>query len=58
MDSTNLMANLLSEASRLKKEGRLDSNSLQNLKTTLSPFLNSEQKDMLNSLINKINEQE
>lgn len=57
MDSSNLMANLLSEASKLKKEGKLDSSSLESLKTTLAPFLNPEQKNMLNSLINTINEQ-
>ena len=57
MDQSDLMANLFSEASKLKQEGKLDSNTLQNLKSTLSPFLNPEQQEMLNKLVNAINEQ-
>ena len=57
MSNNDLMQNLFSEASKLKKEGKLDSASLQNLKSTLSPFLNSEQQEMLNNLVNAINEQ-
>jgi len=57
MNSSELMSSLFSEASKLKSEGKLDSNSLNNLKSTLSPFLNSEQNEMLNSLISAINEQ-
>lgn len=57
MNSNDLMSNLLSEASKLKSEGKLDSESLNSLKSTLSPFLNSEQKEMLDSLIKTINEQ-
>lgn len=57
MNQNDLMSNLLTEAMKLKKEGKLDANSLSNLKSTLSPFLNTEQKEMLNNLINVINEQ-
>lgn len=57
MNQNDLMSNLFSEASKLKKEGKLDSNSLNNLKSTLSPFLNSQQQEMLNNLVNAINEQ-
>ncbi len=57
MDSSELMSNLFQEASKLKSEGKLDSQSLNNLKSTLSPFLNSEQQNMLNSLISAINSQ-
>ena len=57
MNKNDLMSNLLTEAMKLKKEGKLDSKSLNTLKSTLSPFLNSEQKEMLNNLINTINEQ-
>ena len=57
MDQNALMSNLFSEASKLKKEGKLDSASLNNLSSTLSPFLNSEQQDMLNNLVKAINEQ-
>ncbi len=57
MDNNELMSNLFNEASKLKSEGKLDNNSLNSLKSTLSPFLNSEQQQMLNSLVNAINEQ-
>ncbi len=57
MDNNELMSNLFNEASKLKREGKLDYTSLNNLKTTLAPFLNDEQKQMLNSLVNAINEQ-
>lgn len=57
MNQNDLMANLFSEASKLKSEGKLDTSTLNNLKSTLSPFLNSEQQEMLNNLVNAINEQ-
>ena len=51
------MKNLFTEASKLKQQGKLDSASLNNLKTTIAPFLNSDQQEMLNNLITAINEQ-
>ncbi|MBR6779207.1 MAG: hypothetical protein IKM43_03590 [Clostridia bacterium] len=57
MDNNELMSNLFSEATKLKKEGKLNSESLDTLKSTLSPFLNSEQQDMLSNLVKAINEQ-
>ena len=57
MDNSELMSNLFQEASKLKKEGKLDSSTLNSLKSTLSPFLNQNQQEMLNSLISAINEQ-
>lgn len=57
MDSNELMSNLFNEATRLKSEGKLDSDSLNNLKSTLAPFLNSDQQNMLNNLVNAINNQ-
>lgn len=57
MNNSELMSNLFSEASKLKKDGKLNSSTLQNLESTLKPFLNNEQQQMLNSLIDKINEQ-
>lgn len=57
MDSHELMSNLLTEASKLKSEGKLNSSTLSTLKNTLSPFLNENQLQMLNSLISAINEQ-
>lgn len=55
MDNNQLMQNLFNEASKLKQEGKLDANTLSNLKSTIAPFLNSEQQSMLNSLIEAIN---
>lgn len=57
MNNNELMRNLFNEASRLKKEGKLDDASLNTLKSTLTPFLNIEQQDMLSTLIKAINEQ-
>ena len=57
MGNDELMSNLLSEASKLKQQGKLDSNQLNNLSSTLSPFLNNEQKDMLANLIKAIDAQ-
>ena len=57
MNQSDLMSNLFTEASKLKKEGKLNSSSLNSLKTSLSPFLNSEQQDLLNSLVKAIDEQ-
>lgn len=57
MNQNDLMSNLFFEASKLKKEGKLDAGTLNNLKSTLSPFLNSDQQEMLNNLVNAINEQ-
>ena len=57
MNNNDLMSSLLSEASKLKSEGKLDPNSIASLQSTLAPFLDSEQKNMLKSIINAINEQ-
>lgn len=56
MDNDELMSSLFKEANRLKSEGKLDNNSLNSLKSTLSPFLNQEQQQMLNNLVNMIKE--
>ena len=50
MDNNELMSNLFSEATKLKQQGKLDANTLNNLKSTLTPFLNNEQQQMLNLL--------
>jgi len=57
MNNNELMGNLFKEASKLKQQGKLDNSTLNSLKSTLSPFLNSEQQEMLNSLVKAINEQ-
>ena len=57
MNQSDLMANLFTEAGKLKREGKLNSESLNSLKSTLSPFLNLEQQEMLNNLISALNNQ-
>lgn len=57
MDQNSLMSTLFEEASKLKQQGKLDSNSLNGIKTTLAPFLNDQQKQMLNELVTAIDEQ-
>lgn len=54
MSKDDLIKNLFSEATRLKQSGKLDNNSLESLRTTLSPMLNNEQKQMLDSLISML----
>ena len=49
-----LMQKLFSEATKLKQNGSLNENSLNALKSTLSPMLNDEQRKMLENLINMI----
>ena len=58
MDQNDLMSNLFSEASKLRNQGKLDDNTLHSLKSTLTPFLNNEQTDMLNNLIKAISKNE
>lgn len=57
MSNNELMSNLFSEASKLKKEGKLDDEQLNRLKSTISPFLNNDQQQMLNEIIKAIHEQ-
>ena len=57
MDQNSLLSTLFEEASKLKQQGKLDSNSLNGIKTTLAPFLNEQQKQMLNELVTAIDEQ-
>lgn len=57
MSNNELMSNLFSEASKLKKEGKLDDEQLNSLKSTISPFLNNDQQQMLNEIIKAIHEQ-
>lgn len=45
---------LMNEAERLKSEGKLSSSQLENLSNTISPFLNQQQKDLLQTLIGKL----
>ena len=57
MNNSQLMSSLFEEASKLKQQGKLDNNTLNSLKSTLAPFLNSDQQNLLSSLVDAINEQ-
>lgn len=57
MDQNSLMRTLFSEASKLKREGKLNSETINSLRTTLAPFLNEQQRQMLNELVAAIDEQ-
>ncbi len=57
MDQNGLMSALLSEASKLKREGKLNKETISSIKTTLAPFLDDKQRQMLNELVKAIDEQ-
>ena len=54
MSQSDLMSELIKEASRMKQNGSLNSDSLNVLKNTLAPMLNEQQKSMLNNILNQI----
>ncbi|MBQ8430407.1 MAG: hypothetical protein IJX26_00460 [Clostridia bacterium] len=54
LSQQKLMSELFKEAGRLKSEGSLTLENLNNLKSTLAPMLSSEQNEMLNNIINQI----
>ena len=54
LSQQDLYKELFNQADQLKAEGKLDSNMLNTLSSTLSPMLNDEQKELLNNLINRI----
>ena len=54
MSQSDLMSELIKEASRMKQNGSLNDGSLNVLKNTLMPMLNDQQKNMLNTILNQI----
>lgn len=54
MSQSDLMSELLKEASKMKASGQLNGASLEKLKSTLLPMLNDEQKVMLDSILGEI----
>lgn len=54
LSQSELMNELFKEANKLKQNGSLNDNSLNMLKSTLAPMLNSEQNQQLNNILNKI----
>lgn len=51
---SELMEELFKEAGKLKQIGKLNDNSLNALKSTLSPMLNDQQNAMLDNLLKQI----
>ena len=54
LSQEDLYNELFTQASNLKAEGKLNTQMLDQISTTLYPMLNDEQKQLLNSLISKI----
>ena len=54
LSQEDLYSELLSQASNLKAQGKLDTNMLNQISTTLYPMLNDDQKQMLNNIMNRL----
>ena len=54
LSQEDLYTELLSQASDLKSQGKLNTDMLNQISTTLNPMLNDEQKQMLNSIIERL----
>ena len=54
LSQQDLYKELFTQASDLKSQGKLDQNMLNTLSNTLGPMLNDEQRELLNSLIDRI----
>lgn len=54
MSQQDLYNELLSQASNLKAEGKLDPASLEKLSSTLAPMLNDEQQQLLSNIIERL----
>ena len=54
LSQEDLYSELLSQATDLKAQGKLDTSMLEQISTTLTPMLNDEQKQLLNNIMNKI----
>ena len=54
LSQEDLYSELLSQASDLKSQGKLNMDMLNQISTTLGPMLNDEQKQMLSNIIERI----
>lgn len=54
LSQEQLYSELLNQASSLKSQGKLDTQMLNQISSTLGPMLNSEQQQLLNSIIEKL----
>lgn len=54
LSQEQLYSELLNQASSLKSQGKLDTQMLNQISSTLGPMLNSQQQQLLNSIIEKL----
>lgn len=54
LSQEDLYSELISQASDLKSQGKLNMDMLNQISTTLNPMLNDEQKQMLNNIIERL----
>ena len=54
LSQDELMGELLSQATDLKSQGKLNMDMLNQISSTLNPMLNDEQKQLLTNIINKL----
>lgn len=54
LPQNELLSELIKQATNLKQQGKLDNNTLNQISSTLAPMLNEEQKNMLNSIIERL----
>lgn len=54
LSQEQLYSELLNQASSLKSQGKLDTQMLNQISSTLGPMLNSQQQQLLNSVIEKL----
>ncbi|MBQ7880577.1 MAG: hypothetical protein IJ358_01880 [Clostridia bacterium] len=54
LSQQELYSELLSQATNLKSQGKLNTQMLDQLSSTLYPMLNNEQKQLLNNIIERI----
>ncbi len=54
LSQEQLYSELLNQASNLKSQGKLDTQMLNQISSTLGPMLNNEQQQLLNSIIEKL----
>ena len=54
LSQDQLMSELLSQATDLKSQGKLNMDMLNQISSTLNPMLNDDQKQLLSNIINKL----
>lgn len=54
LPQSELMSELINQASSLKQQGKLNNDTLAQIASTLGPMLNNEQKQLLNNIIERL----